>query len=346
MMNVLGYFEDLRSAIEPDAKYQKHAQKADDPVREHLRTHSSFANWHVNTFLYGSYPRYTAVGNIKDVDIVVVTNYTTYASPVDVLDRLKDSLGYLYKGPDLADQRRSIRVDRPLPDIPDATLTLDVIPAIYQQGSDDPLWVPDRDKQEWIPSHPRGHMSHTSRLNAKSYQGRYFVPMVKMMKWWWKHQFELKQPGVESHKRKPKGFWIETMSGQYVDLSKQSYPELITSLLANAFGAFKVFRTSGWIPNLKDPGLDGGTIKTSITADEFTFFLNTLEESLHIAHEALATASESRALELWQSLFGTKAEITAALKGGGGLLKPAAAASGLRFPDRPLAPRDPGGFAQ
>lgn len=346
MLNMSGYFEELRSAIEPDSKYQRHAQKADDPVREHLRTHSSFASRHVNTFLYGSYPRDTAVGNIKDVDIVVVTNYTTYSSPIDVLNKLKDSLGYLYSGPDLADQRRSIRVDRPLPDIPDAKLTLDVIPAIYQRGADEPLWVPDRDKREWIASHPRGHMAHTSRLNARSYQGRYFVPLVKMMKWWWKHQFELKQSGVESHQRKPKGFWIETMTGQYADLSKQSYPELITSLLANAFGAFKVFRTSGRIPDLKDPGLDGGTIKTSITADEFAFFLNTLEESLHLAQEALGASSENRAQELWQKLFGTKTEIMAGLKGGGSLLKPAAAPSGLRFPDRPLAPRDPGGFAQ
>lgn len=345
MVNLAGYFEELRSAIEPDSKYQKHAQKADDPVREHLRTHNSFADRHVNTFLYGSYPRDTAVGNIKDVDIVVVTNYTTHASPIDVLDKLKGSLGYLYRGPDLADQRRSIRVDRPLPEIPDATLTLDVIPAIYQGRPDGPLWVPDRDKRTWIPSHPRGHMAHTSSLNSRSHQGRYFVPAVKMMKWWWKRQFELKRPGVESHRRKPKGFWIETMAGQYADLSKQSYPELIASLLANAFGAFKAFRTSGRIPDLKDPGLDGGVIKTSITEEEFAFFLNTLEESLDTAREALGTYSESRAQELWQKLFGSKAEIAASLKGGGSLLKPAAAPGGLRFPDRPVAPRDPGGFA-
>jgi hypothetical protein len=345
MVNLSGYFEELRSAIEPDSKYQGYAQKADDPVREHLRTHSSFASRHVNTFLYGSYPRDTVIGNIKDVDIVVVTNYTTYASPVDVLNKLKDSLGYLYRGPDLADQRRSIRVDRPLSEIPDASLTLDVIPAIYQRGPDAPLWVPDRDKRTWTPSHPRGHMAHTSRLNSKSHQGRYFVPAVKMMKWWWKRQFELKQPGVESHRRKPKGFWIETMAGQYADLSKQTYPELIASLFANAFGAFKIFRTSGSIPDLKDPGLDGGVVKTSITGEEFAFFLNTLEESLGIAREALATPSEGRAQELWQRLFGSKAEIAASLKGGSSLLKPAAAPGGLRFPDRPVAPRDPGGFA-
>ena len=345
MFNMSEYFEDLRSAIEPDPKYQKHAQKADDPVREHLRTHSSFADRHVNTFLYGSYARCTAIGSIKDVDIVVVTNYTTSASPIAVLNKLRDSLNHLYHGSDLADQRRSIRVERPLPDVPDSSLTLDVIPAIYQGGPDDPLWVPDRDKRTWIPSHPRGHMAYTSSLNAKSYQARYFVPMVKMMKWWWKYQFELNRPSIEAHQRKPKSFWIETMSGQYVDVWKSSYPELIASLFANSFGAFKSFRSSGKVPELRDPGLTGSTIKSSITENEFGFFLDTLEGSLTIAQEALSSSSESRARELWQTLFGKRHEIIASLARGGPLLKSAAASTSLRFPNRPLAPRDPGGFA-
>lgn len=350
MIRLSGYFEEIRGAIEPEAKYQRQAQRADDPVREHLRTHRSFADRHVNTFLYGSYPRDTAVGNIKDVDIVVVTNYTTYASPVDVLDKLKDSLAYLYGAPDLADQRRSIRVDRPLPDVPESKLTLDVIPAIYQGSPEDPLWVPDRDKRQWIPSHPRGHLAHTSRLNARSYQQRSYVPLVKMMKWWWKYQFDLKRPEAESHRRKPKGFWIETMTGDYVDLSKESYPELLLSLLANAFGAFKSFRVNGQMPNLKDPGFAGRglaekTIKTSITPEEFGFFLDTLEESLYWAREAVNATSESKAQDFWQKLFGDKAEITARLWTGGSLLRPAIAPSGLRFPDKPVTPRNPGGFA-
>jgi len=345
MFTMSEYFEDLRSAVEPDTKYQTHAQKADDPVREHLRTDSSFAEHHVNTFLYGSYARCTAIGRIKDVDIVVITNYTTAASPIAVLNKLRDSLNHLYSGSDLADQRRSIRVERPLPDVPDSSLTLDVIPAIYQGGPDDPLWVPDRDKRTWVPSHPRGHMAYTSSLNSKSYQGRYFVPMVKMMKWWWKYQLELKRPSIESHQRKPKGFWIETMSGQYVDGWKPSYPELIASLFTNSFEAFKSFRSSGRVAELRDPGLPGSTIKSSITDNEFGFFLDTLEASLAVAQEAVSSSSESRAQELWQSLFGKKHEVLASLARGGTLLKSAAASTGLRFPNRPLAPRDPGGFA-
>lgn len=347
MLKLNWYFDELKSAIEPDTKYKEHAQKADDPVREHLRSDASFSIYYANSFLYGSYARSTAIGNIKDVDIVIICNYSNYSSPLTLLNKLRESLDGLYGNANLGDQRRSIRVDDPLPDIPDSELTLDVIPAIYQNGSDGPLWVPDREKREWTASHPRGHMAHTTGLNARSNQSR-FVPLAKMMKWWWKHQFELKQPWVESFKRKPKGFWVETMTGQFVDLSKDSYPEMIVSVFENAFGGFRKFRSDYRIPNLADPGLAGKTIKTSITENEFAFFLDSLEESLAIAREAANAISESRAAELWQMIFGNTAEITKSLKGtgSGSLLKPAAVTSGssLRFPDQPVEPKKPGGF--
>lgn len=345
MMEMHAYFEELRQAIEPDPKRKREAQKADDPVREHLETHWSFASRHRATFLYGSYKRSTAVGDIKDVDIVVVTNHRKADDPVAVLDGLKESLGYLYEGPDLADQRRSIRVDRPLPDAPGSKLTLDIVPAIYSGGPNEFLWIPDRDQATWVSSHPKGHLRHASDLNARSYQERAFVRLAKMMKWWWKYQFELKRPDAAAHERKPKGFWVEVMTGQYADLSKVSYPELIVSLLDNGLHAFRRFRADGQIPALGDPGLRGKRIGTSMTGQEFALFLDTMEESLEWAREALYASREERAREYWQRFFGDEKALTNARGAGGALLSPAATVGGLSFPDRPVAPRKPGGFA-
>lgn len=45
-MNLNWYFDDLKSAIEPDTKYKKHAQEADDPVGVAIATeqnHTIFA---------------------------------------------------------------------------------------------------------------------------------------------------------------------------------------------------------------------------------------------------------------------------------------------------------------
>lgn len=339
------YFEQFRGSIEPEPKRKKQAQSADDPVRQHLETHESFAAHHITTFLYGSYKRSTAVGDIKDVDIVVVTDYTTDDDPVDVLNTLKDSLADLYGPPDLADQRRSIRVERPLPDDPDCKLTLDIIPAIYQGEPDEPLWVPDREQQIWVESHPRGHMAYASELNAISCQQRAFIRLTKMMKWWWQYQFECRHVGTEGHKRKPKGFWIEVMTGEYSDLSKESYPELIVALLENAFREFKKFRSDGRLPSLQDPGLKNQTIKTSMTNTEFAFFLDVMEESLGWAREAYNASSERKASEYWQRFFGDIFPLAPVEKGAASLLSPAATPSGLSFPDKPLMPRKPGGFA-
>lgn len=345
-MKLNWYFDELKSAIEPDPEYKENAQKADDPVRNHLRDHESFSHRYKNSFLYGSYARNTSVGNIKDVDIVIVCDYSHYSSPLTLLNELRDSLGFLYDDIDLGDQRRSIRVDRPLPEVHGSELTLDVIPAIYQDGPDGLLWVPDREKREWTASHPRGHMSYTTGLNAASHNGRSFVPLAKMMKWWWKYQFESKNPWVETFRRKPKGFWIETLAGQFVDLSKENYPELIVSVFENAYAELAGFRSTRRIPELQDPAIDGKKIKTSITEDEFDFFLDRLEESLQIAIEAAETTSESRAVELWNVLFGQDADIAKSLKGRKQLLKPAytPAVTQLQFPNRPIEPKKPGGF--
>jgi hypothetical protein len=340
-------FEEFRKAIEPDEKVKKIAQAADDPVRAHLEGHRSFAERHVATFLYGSYRRHTAEGDIKDVDLVVVTNFTTEDDPVDVLEELWDSLADLYDEPDLAEQRRSIRVERPLPEIPGCKLTLDVIPAIAQGKPDEPLWVPDREKQQWVLSHPRGHIQYTSALNARSFQGHTFVPLVKMMKRWWKYQFERWHTGTQAHKRKPKGFWLEVMTGQYVDLSEESSPELIVSVFGSAFAAFQTFRTDSRIPELNDPGLKRQAIKTSLTGEEFRLFLDTMEESLEWAKNALHATNERRASEYWRKVFGPSFPLVDDTGKGMSLLSPAVKPSGLRFPNRPVFPQkpQPPGFA-
>ncbi|MCE7981870.1 MAG: nucleotidyltransferase [Caldilinea sp. CFX5] len=351
MQQMTGYFDRFRSEIEPGEKHKKQAQKADDPVREHLQNHKSFASKHITTFLYGSYRRNTAVGDIKDVDLVVVTRYTTKHAPVTVLNDLKASLANLYEEPNLSDQRRSIRIDRPLPNIPSSKLTLDVIPAIYQGGPDDPLWVPDREKQMWIPSHPLGHINYSNGLSNASNLENGFVRLTKMMKWWWNYQFEQRQPSTPPHERKPKGFWIEVMTGEYANLSKGSYPELIVALLENTFSEFCSFRQTRVVPDLPDPGLRNyrdrthRTVKTSMTANEFAFFLNVLEESLGWARTALYAKNEREASEYWRLLFGAKFPLAPADRSVNNLLSPAAAPSGLSFPNKPVVPRKPGGFA-
>jgi len=205
MATLNSYFDGFLSNINPDPQMVKKAIKAHEPVRRHLATDEEFKEHHLDSFLYGSYRRRTAVGDIKDVDIVVLTNFDPNKDkPRTVLRKLKQALARYYENPDLADQRRSIRVDDPFSEDPSCKLTLDIVPAAIITDENGVLKVPDREEDCWIDSHPKGHLQVVNDLNAKEYSNEQFVPLVKIMKWWWKYQSAILQPKVE--RPHPKGF--------------------------------------------------------------------------------------------------------------------------------------------
>ena len=165
------------------------------------------------------------------------------------------------------------------------------------------------------------------------------------MKWWWQYQWDKVNSSAQGHTRKPKGFWIEVMCGQFADLDKVSYPELIVALLENAFAEFESFRGTGVMPELPDPGLPGQTVKTSTTDDEFSKFLDLLEQALIDARAALDAKTEREAAEQWRKLFGDKLPLPGEESKESSLLKAAATPGGLSFPAKPLVPSKPAGFA-
>src|SRR5687768_11643135 len=158
MTKLNALFDKFLQNIEPDEKMVGHAHSAHDPVRTFLEDDEDFGQYVEDTFLYGSYKRHTSVGDIKDVDIVVLTNFDTESedyTPQKVLRKLKSALARYYKDPENPEyQRRSIRVNDPLPDDKEVEMTLDIIPAVPTGGENDPLLVPDKDVKKWILSHP------------------------------------------------------------------------------------------------------------------------------------------------------------------------------------------------
>jgi tRNA nucleotidyltransferase (CCA-adding enzyme) len=136
-------FAEFLSNIEPDEDAIKYAQKAHQPVRKHLEEDDDFGEFFEDSFLYGSYARHTAIGEIKDIDIVVLTNFDPNNedySPTKVLKKLKTALNKFYKDADNTEyQRKSVKVKDPLPNYPNVYMTLDIIPAIAIDGVDNPL---------------------------------------------------------------------------------------------------------------------------------------------------------------------------------------------------------------
>jgi SMODS domain-containing protein len=301
MSKLESQFNDFLSNIEPDSKAVKYAKKAHEPLREYLSKDEEFGEHFVDSFLYGSYKRHTAVGDIKDVDIVILTNFSEENKPNDVLKKLKSALARYYKDPENPEyQRRSIRVNDPLPDS-DIEMTLDVIPAILITDDESPLKVPDREAGKWVWTNPKGHIKYTSDLNKDNVSNGRFVPLVKIFKWWWRYQCEENQPDVE--RPKPKGFWLECLTGENFDMAKNSYADHFGALLHNVYIKYKDVKN---VPELCDPGLKNEKIETTMTKAEFLKFMKILKNSLDLAVAAINMEDDSESSEEWRKVFGPK----------------------------------------
>lgn len=301
MMKHSELFSTFLSNIEPDEEARRYAQEAHIRVRANLEKNPNFKQYVVGSFLYGSYKRETAVGDIKDVDIVILTSFDIKDkenTPTKVLRKLKAALVRFYENPDAIEyQRRSIRVDEPLPERPEISLTLDLIPAVAVNGEDKPLHVPDRESKKWVESHPKGHIENTTALNKKS--DGHFVRLVKIIKWWWKYQCEVHHPNKK--RPKPKGFWLECLVAQHFNPELTSHAEHFIHVLESVV---KEYGSSKSVPKLKDPGLPNQAITTSLSPKEFEVFMDIVRESLEVAQKALTESDKTISSQLWRDVFG------------------------------------------
>ena len=294
-------FQEFLSNIEPSTEQVAFAKQAHIPLREYLSNDTTFKSCFRNSFLYGSYRRHTAIGDIKDIDIVIINELDPTSSdnsPDKVLKRLKASLDNYYEAAaDTSYQRRSIRVNDPLPEKSNCIMTLDILPAIAPNGENQPLLIPDRELQKWISSNPKGHIQCISEKNEECNGA--LVPLIKIMKWWWKYQCSLKQPEVL--RPKPKGFWVELLTSIAINPANTYYADHFISVLESITLRYP---ERNFVPELPDLGLPGHSISTNMTIKEFNVFQDCVAESLVLAKKARLEASESKSNVLWRILFG------------------------------------------
>lgn len=299
-------FKVFLSNIEPSEEVRAYAQEAHKPVRDYLSTDETFGEFFENSFLYGSYARHTAVGDIRDVDIVVLTNFdpdNEDHAPKKVLRKLKKALTTYYEdASNTAYNRKSIQVNDPLPDYPEVKMTLDVIPSIALDGNESPLLVPDRQDGIWVPSHPKGHLSYTSKLNGDDCGQGMYVPLVKIMKHWWAYNAPRK-------KAKPKGFWVETLTGEHFDPNKDTYADHFIAVLESIANKYFYYKWMSDPPLLADPALPNDTLTTSMTLEEFQTFMDVVNDSLELAYQAYE-ADKYEGSEIWNTLLGDEFPIT------------------------------------
>jgi predicted nucleotidyltransferase len=326
-------FKDFLHDIEPSPTTKSNASAAHTALREFLRGHSVFSEVHIDTFLSGSYKRDTAIRPVTkegeeerpDVDIIVVTNHTLYDEPRDVLDLLYRTLREKYD--DIRKQTRSVGIST-------ASADIDVVPIIAPQGLEGTLYIPDRKLAQWLVTNPPRHTVWTTEVNKAS--GGRFKPLVKLMKWW-----RRENPTIG---KKPKGFVIECITAECMDPEETQYADLFLGTMEGIGSQYAIDVLLRRVPCIDDPGVPGNSVTDGMSFDAFEGFYNKAKAHAELGRHAQSEQDPDEALALWRKIFGPRFPAANASKANS-LLSEAAVPSGLRFPDRPVAPRKPGGFA-
>ena len=330
-------FKNFLKDIEPSPTTKKRAKEAHTNLRKFIREHEIFKDVHLDTFLSGSYKRDTAIRPaIKDgkemkpdIDIIVVTNHTLQDEPSDVLKLLRDTLkdNKSYK---LRTQSRSVGVST-------ETVDMDVVPIIAPQGMEETLYIPDRKLETWLETNPPKHTTWTTEVNEAS--GGQFKPLVKLMKWWRRDN-----PTIS---KRPKGFVIECITAECMDYEETQYDELFLGVLEGIVNNYAWAITLGKVPRIADPGVPSNSVTNGITFPAFEGFYNKAKDHAEIGRNAQEKEEEDpdKALEMWRQIFGPRFPAHGKTSTSESLLRTPVTPQGLTFPNKPVIPREPGGFA-
>lgn len=175
MYSLADHFVQFLSNLQPNGDRAELARDIPDKLRDFLKETDEIKTIDPHTRLSGSYWRYTAIKEIKDVDILlfVSNDYRDGEESIKKVindlvralkgfpDYLKDETGYVK----LKRQRRSVQVHLTLSG---QEFDMDVVPSIATDGLEKPLLVPDSDLSKWILSDPLGYGELLSKLNKKT----------------------------------------------------------------------------------------------------------------------------------------------------------------------------------
>ncbi len=336
-MKLPSYFKEFLAEIEPSPSYKEDQQKGHTVLRKRLAADEDFSKIHVNTFLQGSYKRKTAIHPGKDVDIVVVTSLDPDATtPSDANAQLEKCLRKYYDR--VTPQNRSYCVSL-------SYVTMDVVIATSRHlrteaallesvrtadeienakaWVDHPLLIPDRDLGRWVETDPKRQLQWTTDVNASC--GGYFVPLVKMVKWWRKETY--------STPKYPKGYVLERFAGECAGRSVRDHAEGFVQLLSNLQARYGSDILLSRVPHLSDPGVPSHNVAHRLSADDFRAFMEKVDAVLPTVRAAIDHTDIGESTKLWREVFGSKFPAASA------------AAKAASFPPVPVRPNKPAGFA-
>jgi hypothetical protein len=310
-------FTQYLKSIMPDEKAKERASSAHDDLRSDLEADEELGSSIPRTFLLGSYGRDTAIHGIKDVDIIVQLTLTkeelreqahqNETEQACLLRLVKKAIERTGRIAETKTARRSIYVELPeeineiAGELPE--LTLDIVPVLIPSDKDtDPMWIADRELNEWQDTYPNSQLKDSVDRNQGSEKiaGYYsYKSLVKMIKAWKKVHF--------GSNKYPKGFILECLVSQYHNPNADQWIDSVIDFFQNIQYSYPDPDNLFSIPKVHDiSNQNTFTIPIAKTIEEAKRVLKKMNWSLEQVRLAKTTAENDlfAAAKILQGVFG------------------------------------------
>lgn len=164
----------------------------------------------------------------------------------------------------------------------------------------EPLYIPDRDADEWKQTHPLEQIRWTIEKNNNT--NKHYVNVVKALKWWKKENYP--------DSKHPKSYPLEHFIGCCCPNGIGSVAEGITLTLES----MAKYENK---PKLWDHGVPTHDVFARISPEEYEEFHSQVKNASFIARDALNSDDIEYSIGEWKKLFGSNFENPNLEKNGG-----------------------------
>ncbi len=287
-MELNSYFRGLLSNIEPNSTAVTKAKKAHEDLRALLEKDEEISKADPDSYLAGSYARDTALNSIKDVDVILLIDLDHKATaPEVVVAWVSASLQKYYTS--VRPQGRSVHITT------GSGFDLDIVPSVPLSYRNGPVWIPDRDVQQWVATHPKGQIAVSVEKN-KATDG-FYKHLVKILKYW--------RDRLPREPARAKSYIIESLVAESLLSTPLSYGQGVVDILRSIYTNYVPYLRACTVPRISDPGYSPVNVAKRWKFNEFSDFLQETHSAWETAAVAL-DAEEKNSVKLWRKLFGEK----------------------------------------
>ena len=285
-------FDSFLKNIEPSSSTVQYISSVQTNLRNYLKTHDTYKNIHVDTFLSGSYAKHTSIRPVKnekkrDVDIIVVTNYTDNEDSADVLEELQEVLKESSTYDTATIQRHSVGIEM-------GQVSVDVVPVISDSDDNELYYIGDSENGDWTITDPKGHKTWSTTVNQDN--NNEFKPLVKIFKWW-------RRTNCPADVKYPKGITLEKLIADNLGDSASSTEDFLIETMENIVSTYKEsFADLDVVPTLEDPSdkIEGNNLLAGYSSTDFSSFIYKLDEHIKLLND------EGTENDTWRKILGTE----------------------------------------